>query len=82
MGKFDREYQKRGDLTPLEISEKAYHDEMVEYLKEQKALAKIQGKYTNTITKATDRMATATWVIAISAITQVLILLLQIILKV
>jgi uncharacterized membrane protein YukC len=65
-----RDMWERQRKAPLEEAEKAYHDEGIEYFKEQRALIDEQKKYTRAIKWATIMMAIATAVIAFFAALQ------------
>ncbi len=60
-----REHQRRGEFTPLEISQKEFHDSSVALIKEQIALIQEQKEYGRLIRRATIATAIATAVMAI-----------------
>lgn len=67
---FTRVRQMSGDFTPLEISEKEFHESSTALIKEQLALIKKQDEYGKTIKWATIVTGVATAVMALVMIFQ------------
>jgi hypothetical protein len=72
-----RSHQNHGNFTPLEISEKEFHDTSVALLKKQLELIDEQKKYGRIIRNATIWMASATVVMALAMIVQCCIMLMR-----
>ena len=71
MSEYTRAYQKKGDFTALEISEKAFHDKSVELIQKQIDLIGDQKKFGETIRTATIWTAIATVVMSLAMIVTV-----------
>ena len=75
MPNYTRAYQKAGDFTALEISQKEHNDQAAAYYKQQLLLIADQKEYASTIKRATNITARATVVIALAMIVQCIVIL-------